>query len=146
MHRFYWRSTYRFMDNRVSLLFSKSPIFFAFLSLFLRHHHFSDGELSARQPVIPSGIISPSKLSFRPSSPFSFSSTYRFMDNRVSLLFSKSPIFFAFLSLFLRHHHFSHGELSARQSSPFDHSRKRPSLVKTISVKPRLNCDLNFVN
>ena len=35
--------------------------------------------------------------------------------------------------------------LSCSQSSPFDHSRKRPTLVKTMSVKPRLNCDLNFV-
>ena len=37
--------------------------------------------------------------------------------------------------------------LSCNQSSPFDHSRKRPALVKTISVKPRLNCDfeLDFV-
>ena len=30
-------------------------------------------------------------------------------------------------------------------SSPSDHSRKRPALVSTTFVKPRLNCDLNFV-
>ena len=30
--------------------------------------------------------------------------------------------------------------LSCSQSSPFDHYRKRPTLVKTMSVKPRLNC------
>lgn len=31
------------------------------------------------------------------------------------------------------------------RSSPRDHSRKRPALVTTIFVKPRFNCDLNFV-
>ena len=31
------------------------------------------------------------------------------------------------------------------RSSPCDHSRKQPALVTTTFVKPRLNCDLNFV-
>ena len=31
------------------------------------------------------------------------------------------------------------------RSSPCDHSRKRPALVTTTFVKPRLNRDLNFV-
>ena len=31
------------------------------------------------------------------------------------------------------------------RSSPFDHSRKRPAQVTTTFVKPRLNCDFNFV-
>ena len=31
------------------------------------------------------------------------------------------------------------------RSSPCDHSRKRPALVTTTFVKPRLNCDVNFV-
>ena len=31
------------------------------------------------------------------------------------------------------------------RSSPCDHSGKRPALVMTTSVKPRLICDLNFV-
>ena len=31
------------------------------------------------------------------------------------------------------------------QSSPCDHSRKRPALVATSFVKPHLNCGLNFV-
>ena len=30
------------------------------------------------------------------------------------------------------------------RSSPYDHFRKRPALVTTTFVKPRLNCDLNF--
>ena len=31
------------------------------------------------------------------------------------------------------------------RTSPCDHSRKRPALVTNTFVKPRLNCDLNFV-
>ena len=31
------------------------------------------------------------------------------------------------------------------RSSPCDHSRKRPALVTTTFVEPRLNCDLYFV-
>ena len=31
------------------------------------------------------------------------------------------------------------------RSSPCDHSRKRPVLVTTTFVKPRLNCDSNFL-
>ena len=31
------------------------------------------------------------------------------------------------------------------RNSPCDHSRKRSVLVKTTFVKPRLNCDVNFV-
>ena len=30
-------------------------------------------------------------------------------------------------------------------STPFDHSHRQPTLVVTIFLKPRLNCDLNFV-
>ena len=36
-------------------------------------------------------------------------------------------------------------EFRYSQSSPCDHSHELPALVTTTSVKPRLNCDLNFV-
>ena len=36
-------------------------------------------------------------------------------------------------------------DLNYTRSSPFDHSRKRPALVTTTLVKPRLNCDLYLV-
>ena len=36
-------------------------------------------------------------------------------------------------------------DLKYTRSSPFDHSRKRPALVTTTLVKPRLSCDLYLV-
>ena len=36
-------------------------------------------------------------------------------------------------------------EFRYSQSSPCDHSHEGPALVTTTFVKPRLNCDLNFV-
>ena len=36
-------------------------------------------------------------------------------------------------------------DLNYTRSSPFDHSRKRPAVVTTTLVKPRLNCDVYLV-
>ena len=36
-------------------------------------------------------------------------------------------------------------EFRYSQSSPCDHCHERPALVTTTFVKPRLNCDFNFV-